>query len=190
MPIHTYTALNPLARLLLAVLMDNREAIAQEHSFLNPERLQKTPKHNVQIISWDPAHQHIRNLHPTSTSPFQSSPHLQQLTFSKTGLNKESNLSLWQLPSSACQGWNTRKISSNPAIDWPTYWLVAATRYTCQGVYTHAECICRAPDEMVHWHLHFQGKSFALNRATHIAVNLHDKKAMNFLFLLMFFCLL
>lgn len=124
---------------------------------------------------------------PLVPAPSRALHHLlQQLAFSKTGLNKARNLWLWQLPSSACQGWNTRWISSNPALDWPAYWLVAVARYTCQGVCTHAEYARRAPDETVHQHLHFQGKAFALNQTTHIALNMHDKKAINFLLIIFF----
>lgn len=42
--IDTCVALNPLARLVLAGLADNREKIDEELHFLNPERQQKTPK--------------------------------------------------------------------------------------------------------------------------------------------------
>lgn len=44
MYLDTCIAPNALARLVLAGLVDNRETIDEEHSFLNPERQQKTPK--------------------------------------------------------------------------------------------------------------------------------------------------
>lgn len=101
MYLDTCIALNPLARLVLAGLVDNRETIDQELSFLNPERQQKTQKTDVQITSSDPtftlAHQ--------EPAPHQSwlLPEL-PTTLSKTGMIKEINLSLWQLPLSPFQG--------------------------------------------------------------------------------------
>lgn len=44
MYLDTCIAPNALARLVLAGLVDNRETTDEEHSFLNPERQQKTPK--------------------------------------------------------------------------------------------------------------------------------------------------
>lgn len=44
MNLHTCMALNPLARLVLAGLVDNRETTDKELSFLNPETQQKTLK--------------------------------------------------------------------------------------------------------------------------------------------------
>lgn len=44
MYLDTGMALNPLARLVLDGLVDNRETTEKELSFLNPERQQKTLK--------------------------------------------------------------------------------------------------------------------------------------------------
>lgn len=150
--------------------------------FLNPERQQKTPK------TWCPNHQ-LRPYFHTSTSGTCTSsvlaasrtPH-HHLPFSKTGMIKEINLSLWHLPPSPCQGWDTRSISSNPGTV-----VVDKSCYTTpRGVYS-----CWVYTKSSWWDstITFTSprKGFCLGWATHIGDNLDDRKAIFFMASLMWF---
>lgn len=119
MSINTWTTLNPLARVVLNGLMDNRETIDQELSLLKPERTCKDFRRPQKLLSESSAetlltHQNISNPHPTSAGPFWSSPPPSPSThFLQNWPEQRKQPLTLAAPILCLPGLNTKRISSN-----------------------------------------------------------------------------